>query len=197
VLANESHARFDKLYQSYIDRYQPADEVEMGLVNEMVAARWRQQRLWMIQTAGIDLEMDRMQEQLEKTMLQCPEPTRISIAFTWMANKGKAAELLTRCETTYSRMHDRAMKALKRLQEDRMQIEGGIQQEEPIEPAKEPTTSPVAEPVHSTTSNTSQPENQKLGNDANTEPTASPTHPDNAPPEPPPARDNVCTELKL
>src|SRR6185369_16981055 len=128
VLANESHARFDKLYNSYIDRFQPADEVEMSLINEMVAARWRQQRLWMIQTAGIDLEMDRMQQQVAETMLQCPEPTRISIAFTWMANKEKAAELLTRCETTYSSMHDRAMKALKRLQEDRIQNEGGFPQ---------------------------------------------------------------------
>src|SRR5205085_4778645 len=61
VLANESQAKFDELLQSYVDRFQPKDQVEMGFVNEMVAARWRQQRLWTMQTAGIDLEMYRMQ----------------------------------------------------------------------------------------------------------------------------------------
>ena len=112
VLANESQTKFDHLMQSYVDRFQPADEVEMGLVNQMVAARWRQQRLWMIQTAAIDLEMDRMQQKIAETMLECSEPTRISIAFTHMANEGKSLELLMRYETSYSRLHDRAMKSV-------------------------------------------------------------------------------------
>src|SRR6266699_3375824 len=61
VLANESQAKFDELLQSYVDRFQPKDQVEMGFFNEMVAARWRQQRLWTIQTSGIDLELYRTQ----------------------------------------------------------------------------------------------------------------------------------------
>ena len=117
VLANESQAKFDELLQSYVDRFQPKDQVEMGFVNEMVAARWRQQRLWTIQTSAIDLEMYRMQPKLEETMLECSEATRISIAFTAMANQEKALELLMRYETSYSRMHDRAMKSLQSLQQ--------------------------------------------------------------------------------
>src|SRR5438876_9534095 len=92
VLANESKTKFDELFQSYVKRFQPQDEVEMGFINEMVAARWRQQRMWMIQTAGTDLEMYRMQEEIKKTMYECPESMRISIAFTHMANKEKTAE---------------------------------------------------------------------------------------------------------
>src|SRR6185369_9130205 len=38
VLTNESQEKFDQLTQDYIDRFKPADNVEMGLVNEMVAA---------------------------------------------------------------------------------------------------------------------------------------------------------------
>ena len=75
VLANESQTKFDSLMQSYVDRFQLADEVELGLVNQMVAARWRQQRLWMIQTAGIDLEMDRMQLR----DLEVPRPVGLNL----------------------------------------------------------------------------------------------------------------------
>src|SRR6185369_16952042 len=117
VLANESQARFDELYQNYIDRFQPRDNVEMGFVNEMVAARWRQQRLWMIQTAGIDLEMDRQQQPIEETMLDCTKQTRVSLAFDGIAKMEKTLELQLRYETAYSRMHDRAMRALQRLRE--------------------------------------------------------------------------------
>src|SRR5438105_579650 len=87
-----------------------------GPQDELVAARWRQQRLCTMQTAGIDLEMYRMQPELENTMRECPESTRIAIAFTSLANQEKAMELLMRYETSYSRMHDRAMKSLQSLQ---------------------------------------------------------------------------------
>jgi hypothetical protein len=115
VLSNESQAKFDQLLQSYIEKFRPRDGVEMNLVDEMVAARWRQQRVWMIQTAALDLQMDSQEEEIENTLLKLTEPTRIAMAFTAMANHEKALELLMRYETSYSRMHDRAMKALDRL----------------------------------------------------------------------------------
>ena len=43
-LSYESEPAFDALLQDYIDRFQPKDSVEMGLVDEMVMARWRQRR---------------------------------------------------------------------------------------------------------------------------------------------------------
>src|SRR5215212_11738666 len=58
VLAVESQPKFDILFQAYIEKFQPQDAVEMGFVNQMVAARWREQRIWEIQTASIDLEME-------------------------------------------------------------------------------------------------------------------------------------------
>src|SRR6266404_8235558 len=135
VLANESPTKFNELLQSYIDRFQPADNVEMGFVNEMVAARWRQQRMWMIQTAGMDLEMNRQEDQIEEDMIFCTEPTRISLAFDGMTKRDNTLELQLRYETSYSRMHDRAMKALQRLRESSKQPEPKIT-EPVIEPEK-------------------------------------------------------------
>jgi hypothetical protein len=146
VLANESQTRFDALYQAYIDRFQPADEVEMGFVNEMVAARWRQQRIWMFQTAGMNLEMDRQQQPIEETMLHCTEQTRVSLAFDGLAKLEKTLDLQLRYETSYSRMHDRAMKALQRLREaspTTVQPQTESEQIEAAEPASDPTVNPA------------------------------------------------------
>jgi hypothetical protein len=62
VLSNESQAKFDHMLQSYIARFKPVDEIEPNLVGEMVAAHWRQQRIWMIQTASMNSEMDKQEE---------------------------------------------------------------------------------------------------------------------------------------
>ena len=151
----------------------------------MVAARWRQQRLWMIQSASIDLEQDRLDPHIQETMLECSEPTRISIAFNSLA-KENGMDLLMRYETSYSRMHDRAMKALQRLQEQRSKAE----------PPK------LAEPALPITSELPEPPKQNLRNEAKppvTEPsvpnlplvqevsgsTPIPTNPEKSPIEPP------------
>src|SRR4051794_29243680 len=96
VLWNESPTKFDELLKSYIDRFQPTDNVEMGFVNEMVAARWRQQRIWTIQTAGMDLEMDRQQDKVEEDLIFCTDQTRISLAFDGLAKLDKTLELQLR-----------------------------------------------------------------------------------------------------
>ncbi len=46
VLSNESEAQFEALMQTYIDRFQPQDHVEMDLVDQIVAAQWRLRRIW-------------------------------------------------------------------------------------------------------------------------------------------------------
>ena len=81
-----------------------------------VAATWRQQRIWNNQAAAIDHEMQLQEEELEdKEGIR--ERTRVALAFTAMANKQSALDGLLRYETSFSRMHDRAMKALHRLRE--------------------------------------------------------------------------------
>ena len=112
VLANESPSKFAELLQMYIEKFKPQDGVEMNLVDEMVAARWRQQRGWAIQTASIDLQMETQEFEIRS------EPQRLALAFITMANQEKVLELIMRYETSYSRMHDRAMKALYRLREE-------------------------------------------------------------------------------
>src|SRR4029077_13994645 len=59
VLHCESEEEFQLMLGRYAATYQPGSPVEEGLVNEMVAARWRMQRLRLIETALLDSEMQR------------------------------------------------------------------------------------------------------------------------------------------
>ena len=119
VLSNESQTKFDELLESFIRKFQPHDEVELELVTEMVAARWRLRRIWVIQTAGLDHQMDKMEAELSEKFALLTEPTRLSLAFTTMANQEKSLQLLLRYETTYSRAFDRAQKALDKMRKNR------------------------------------------------------------------------------
>ncbi len=81
----------------------------MDLVTEMVAAQWRLRRIWVIQSAALDLQMDKMAPQLELIFEKFNEPTRLSLAFTTMANEEKSLQLLLRYETTYRPMYSQAL----------------------------------------------------------------------------------------
>jgi hypothetical protein len=130
VLTNESMAKFDELLQHYITKFQPADDVEMDLVDDMVAARWRIRRIWTLKTAALDLQMDNQEEEIKKTFTNIDQPTRAVVAFNALANNEKSLQLLLRYETTYNRMYHRAMKTLLELQKDRIRHEEPVTSEE-------------------------------------------------------------------
>jgi hypothetical protein len=106
VLENESREGFDALLSQFLDRFAPADGVEMGIVEEMLAALWRQRRAWAIETRLIDAATaeqpaDRDGEEL----------ARLTAAFTALAGRPQL-ELVHRYET---RLHNIFQRALYKL----------------------------------------------------------------------------------
>jgi hypothetical protein len=53
VLENESPDGFAEVLTDHLERFQPADGVEFGITEEMVAAWWRVRRAWSIETPGL------------------------------------------------------------------------------------------------------------------------------------------------
>jgi hypothetical protein len=146
VLTNESQAAFDKLRLEYVNRFQPQDGVEMDLVDDMVGARWRLRRITIMQTAAFDLQMDKDEEEIKKRFQQIDQPTRLFVAFGNLSNNEKSLQLLMRYETTYSRMYDRAMKTLERLQNERSEVEESETYEELRNDAPATEPEPVPQP---------------------------------------------------
>jgi hypothetical protein len=118
VLTNESLDQFTELHKTYLEKFQPQDAVETDLIDQMVAAQWRLRRIWSMQTAALDLKMDQQEAEIAEKFTSIDQPTRATVAFTTLANEEKSLELLLRYEITYTRMYDRAQKALLRLRND-------------------------------------------------------------------------------
>src|SRR5205085_10562468 len=136
VLTNESQAQFDELHSSYIKEFQPENTVEMDLIDQMVAAQWRLRRIWRMQTAALDLQMDRQEAELAKSFQQIDQTTRATVAFTALANEEKSLELLLRYETAHTRMYQRALNMLLKLRKEHAKTEP----EPEIIPMKSPTS---------------------------------------------------------
>jgi len=118
VLSNESQEDFDYLRQQYINRFLPQDSIEMDLIDDMVGARWRLRRIAGLQTAQFELQMSLGDANPYREYKLTDQPKRLATALGRAANQDKTLELLIRYETTYSRMYDRAMKALERLRKE-------------------------------------------------------------------------------
>ena len=118
VLTNESRAQFDGLHETYTETFQPANGVEMDLIDQMVASQWRLRRIWIMQTASLDLKMDQQDAEIAKNFNKIDQATRVTVAFTALANDEKSLDLLLRYETTYTRLYQRAMNTLIRLRRE-------------------------------------------------------------------------------
>jgi hypothetical protein len=118
ILECENQGQFQKMVADYTVTYQPGSAVEEDLVSEMVACRWRMQRLRLIETALIDSEMDR-----ELPEGETPEDPGYQLAFAFrrLVDGSRAISLASRYESRLHRIHERTHRTLRELQQTRKQ----------------------------------------------------------------------------
>ena len=114
VLSTEPRKQFDEMLDAYLHEFQPEGPVELHLVDEMVAAKWRQRRLWAIETELLEDEMSGVQERLDERGDEYDKLTLLSRAYQRQAQSALA--LLTRHEARLERAYSRALKNLLELQ---------------------------------------------------------------------------------
>lgn len=124
LMQGESPEALEALLNQHVERLGPADGVEFGMVQEMVAAYWRLRRAWAIETRTFDNEVAAQTagDQLD----------RMATAFADLASKPTAA-LLHRYETRLHLMYHRALQDLLLLR---------------LAMPKEPTSPQMDEPPH-------------------------------------------------
>jgi hypothetical protein len=125
VLANESPELFESTRGSYYDLWKPENEFEADLVNDMVAARWRLNRIMCVEGETLDLRQARMDHsgELKKEFEAILEPTRLAIAYDQESNKSKTLANLSRYEARYFRQLRQAAAELRLVQKDRRAAE--------------------------------------------------------------------------
>ncbi|HUS05098.1 MAG TPA: hypothetical protein VMZ52_02295 [Bryobacteraceae bacterium] len=144
VLSNEDAEAFEAMRNSYLEEFQPVGAGELDLLDEMVAARWRQCRGWGVETAMIDLKMDQQGKSLEARYQRLDEATRTAIAYASLTDGNHSLDQIQRHDTRLSRMYRLALKTLVERQ-DRRKKENF--QNEPNTAAQHPPADPPSAPV--------------------------------------------------
>src|SRR5207248_2342806 len=127
---------FQELEDDFAATYQPATPAEQDLVNEMVAARWRINRIRTIETVIMDCEMVRKKAEIEKTFLQPDSGIHMGMAFRTLAEESRSLSLCNRYESRFSRMYERAYRTLRELQQKAAEPKKQKAEPEPPEPPK-------------------------------------------------------------
>src|SRR5215510_3378531 len=119
LLQCEDPNLFQKIRTEYLATYMPATSAEEVLVDEMIVARWRIQRLWTIETALFDREVSRQKPEMEN---EAPPngAVNLALAFRALADESYSLGLLSRYESRLQRTHDRAYSTLRQLQQERL-----------------------------------------------------------------------------
>ena len=115
VTTLESQDDFELLLDSYQDRYQPSDGVEMELVQTLAITRWRLRRIGLLETNLIDNELALSGEDIDKEFSRISDDGRLACVFAKLA-EGKALSLLIRYEGALNRVYDRTLKQLAEIQ---------------------------------------------------------------------------------
>ncbi len=106
VIDGESRDGFNATLDEYIRKFQPLDDVEHDLVEEMVAARWRLFRLWHIEA--------RLFEEALSNIPRDAEGSPLADAFSDLSG-GPRLQLIDRYENRLHRIYHRCVATFTKL----------------------------------------------------------------------------------
>ena len=109
VLDDEKPEIFAEIFNALTNEFAPQTEAERILVENMAVSRWRQMRLWVIERASF-------QSEIEKHDAGAIHPaTRAALAFRALADQSRALDLLNRYESRFDRQFARSLNLLMKL----------------------------------------------------------------------------------
>jgi hypothetical protein len=138
VLTNENDGEYTCLLESYVDKFQPADPVEMDLVVDMVNAKWRHRRLFRVESSLYEEQMQKQKEELEAAFESYNESVEHAFAFRKLSESG-CITMLSRAESRLERTYSRALRNLLLLRQEtrKNDVENRTQSQD-----RTPTTDP-------------------------------------------------------
>ncbi len=111
VLETEVPSQFHELLNELLDEHKPSTPTQTMLVETIVAARWRQQRIWGIQKTNFDYDIASVETDSENPAL------RAALALRTTEESIRSHELLLRFEIALDRQISRSLHRLQQLQD--------------------------------------------------------------------------------
>lgn len=122
VLAGESQEEFDELLASFLGEHQPETPTERDFIERMAIARWRQERVWNVETAAINNTIRR-----PKYMEGDDFATQTFVAFRTLSDDSRVLDLLNRYDARFERQFRAALTAFQSLRAKRRAESGAAQ----------------------------------------------------------------------
>jgi hypothetical protein len=126
ILPHEDRNFFGEIWKDYFDLLKPANKMEIDLVSDIVAARWRLRRMERYETVMLDEEMDTHAPEFEKF----DEDRRAAIAFSALANT-KGYDTVLRSDIHLTRTYHQALDNFRRLRAGKVAKKITVLQNEP------------------------------------------------------------------
>ena len=147
----EDENQFRILLDEYVATYNPQHRDELDLLTEGVYAKWRQQRLWMAETAQIEIAIAQGETELRKALPMANANAHLA---NGIAKSEAVLKLYLRYDAQLHRHYRNCLKDLRDLQAQRLPPDDAPS--EPKPPTPETETAPPIEP------NVSQPDEPTL-----------------------------------
>ncbi len=129
ILQTKNPDQFAKTLKDYSLCLRPTNQIEVDLIVDIVAARWRLLRMWRYETAMLDIEVDSQTPDFEKRFEKHDDDMRGGAAFSALAEKSNGLSTALRYDIHLSRTYRRSLRELYRLR-------GARSQNKPTVPAK-------------------------------------------------------------
>ena len=156
-LPNEDPAAFLDLLNEYVDTYRPQHRDEIDLLTEAVFAKWRQQRLWLAESAQLQMAIALHEPDLRKSLPNIDPAAQLA---NGLAKSDVTLRLHIRYEAQLHRQYLRCLKELRDLQDDRQAGRQPLEPQNgdsPIEPIPTPKPPQSQEPTPPETPNPATP----------------------------------------
>ena len=114
-LSMEDESRFQGVLDEYVATYNPQHRDELDLLTEAVFAKWRQQRLWLAETAQIELAIAQNESDLQK-LPHTDAPAHLALG---IAKSEQTLKLYLRYDAQLHHHYRQCLKDLRDLQDDR------------------------------------------------------------------------------
>ncbi len=147
LLENESEEAYKKVVDSYMDTLQPANELEAGLVEEMINCRWKLNRAEVIEATLLDLSLATLEPKLPGYFAKISETGKLALAYRDAVEVSKALTNIERNVTRLSRQFRHAHDKLMEIQ-DRRKSETPQPEPEPVPRAEAPAPPESPENPH-------------------------------------------------
>jgi hypothetical protein len=142
-LTVEDRRAFDKMLEGALLAFAPQHADEVELLVDATYCKWRQKRLWNVETTLIEMTIAEKQHDLQRKLPKANAAAHVANAVHLNAEAG---QLNRRYEAQLHRQYVRNIKLLRELQADRLNDEPTLDTLYPEDPPVAPNHQPAEQP---------------------------------------------------